>query len=343
MMLDKFLDLLTKLNDSSSRNGNQPAVSCIISDGFMPFTIEAAQQLGLSVVMFLTISAYESCFTREYLDTVIDWIPGMNIRIRDLPSFSRITDPNDHMFNFTLDSAEVASKASGIIFHTFDALEVQVLDAISAMFPNLFTIGLLQLLLNQVEQQNCTLNSIGYNLWKKETECLRWLDSKVPNSVIYVNFGIAIVVKKQQFIEVVAMGLENSNHPFLWIIRPDLVTGGGDTTMLPSEFEAKAKGKGVPMICWPLEGDQMTNCRYTCKEWGVGMEINGDEDRIRNEIQKSVRELLEGEKGKQMRNKASGWKKLAVEAAAPDGPSSKNLEKLVNEILLPKEHIPVEI
>lgn len=57
MMLDKFLDLLTKLNDSSSRNGSQPAVSCIISDGFMPFTIEAAQQLGLSVVMFLTISA----------------------------------------------------------------------------------------------------------------------------------------------------------------------------------------------------------------------------------------------------------------------------------------------
>ncbi|KAK9193793.1 hypothetical protein WN944_004492 [Citrus x changshan-huyou] len=340
MMLDKFLDLLTKLNDSSSRNGNQPAVSCIISDGFMPFTIEAAQQLGLPVVMFLTISAYESCFTREYLDTVIDWIPGMNIRIRDLPSFSRITDPNDHMFNFTLDSAEVASKASGIIFHTFDALEVQVLDAISAMFPNLFTIGPLQLLLNQVEQQN--------------------------------------FVKKQQFIEA-AMGLANSNHPFLWIIRPDLVAGGGDTTMLPSEFEAKAKGKGfiarscpqeevlnhpsiggflthsgwgstienlsagVPMICWPFEGDQMISCRHTCKERGIGMEINGDEDGIRNVIQKSVRELLEGEKGKQMRNKASEWKKLVVEAAAPDGPSSKNLKKLVNEILLPKEHIPAEI
>ncbi|KAL9452652.1 hypothetical protein AB3S75_008442 [Citrus x aurantiifolia] len=97
------------------------------------------------------------------------------------------------------------------------------------------------------------------------------------------------------------------------------------------------------MICWPFEGDQMTNCIDSCKEWGVGMEINGDEDRIRNEIQKLVRELLEGEKAKQMRNKASEWKKLAVEAAAPDGPSSKNLEKLVNEILLPKEHIPAEI
>ena len=56
-----------------------------------------------------------------------------------------------------------------------------------------------------------------------------------------------------------------------------------------------------------------------------------------------MRKLMGGEKGKQMRNKASEWKKLAVEAAAPDGPSSKNLEKLVNEILLPKEHIPAEI
>ncbi|KAH9673694.1 glycosyltransferase [Citrus sinensis] len=290
MMLDKFLDLLTKLNDSSSRNGNQPAVSCIISDGFMPFTIEAAQQLGLSVVMFLTISACSFMGYKQF---------------RTL-------------------------KEEGLM---------------KAVLQESIWILLLTGFL--VEQQNCTLNSIGYNLWKKETECLRWLDSKVPNSVIYVNFGIAIVVKKQQFIEVVAMGLENSNHPFLWIIRPDLVTGGGDTTMLPSEFEAKAKGKGFiarsTYVCWPFEGDQMTNCRYTCKEWGVGMEINGDEDRIRNEIQKSVRELLEGEKGKQMRNKASGWKKLAVEAAAPDGPSSKNLEKLVNEILLPKEHIPAEI
>ncbi|KDO64323.1 hypothetical protein CISIN_1g0372211mg, partial [Citrus sinensis] len=232
----------------------------------------------------------------------------------------------------------VASKASGIIFHTFDALEVQVLDAISAMFPNLFTIGPLQLLLYQ-------------NLWKKETECLRWLDSKLPNSVIYVNFGIAIVVKKQQFIEV-AMGLANSNHPFLWIIRPDLFPQeevlnhpsiGGFLTHSGWGSTIENLSAGVPMICWPFEGDQMTNCRYTYKERGIGMEINGDEDGIRNVIQKSVRELLEGEKGKQMRNKASEWKKLVVEAAAPDGPSSKNLVKLVNESLLPKEHIPAKI
>ena len=32
-------------------------MTCIISDGFMPFTITAAQELGIPIVMFFTISA----------------------------------------------------------------------------------------------------------------------------------------------------------------------------------------------------------------------------------------------------------------------------------------------
>lgn len=78
--------------------------------------------------------ADESCFTKEYVDTVIDWIPGMkDIRIRDLPSFVRTTDPNDIMFNYVMEAAETASKASAIAIHTFDALEGQVSDALSSM------------------------------------------------------------------------------------------------------------------------------------------------------------------------------------------------------------------
>ncbi|KDO64321.1 hypothetical protein CISIN_1g010825mg [Citrus sinensis] len=397
VMLHPFLDLLAKLNDSS--NSVNPAVSCIISDGFLPFTVTAAQQLGLPIVLLFTISACsfmgfkqfrtfkekglfpvddKSCLTKEYLSRLIDWIPGMkDIRIRDLPSFVRSTDSKDIMFNLCVEATENASKASAIIIHTFDALEQQVLNALSFIFPlQLFTIGPLQLLLNQIEEKDGMLNYIGYNLLKEETECLQWLDSKEPNSVIYVNFGSIIIMNKQQLIEV-AMGLVNSNHPFLWIIRPDLVTG--ETADLPAEFEVKAKEKGfiaswcpqeevlnhpaiggffthsgwnstieslcagVPMICWPFLGDQPTNCRYTCNEWGVGLEIinGGDDNRVsRNEVEKQVRELMGGEKGKQMRNKASKWKRFAEEATAPDGSSATNLEKLVNQVLLSEGLIP---
>lgn len=30
---------------------------------------------------------------------------------------------------------------------------------------------------------------------------------------------------------------------------------------------------GVPMLCWPFFAEQQTNCRYTCVEWGVVMEM----------------------------------------------------------------------
>lgn len=52
--LAPFSDLLVKLNGATSKN---PPVTCIISDGLMPFTITAAQERGIPIVMFFTISA----------------------------------------------------------------------------------------------------------------------------------------------------------------------------------------------------------------------------------------------------------------------------------------------
>lgn len=51
--LPYFRDLLSKLNCSP----NIPPVSCIVSDGVMSFTVEAAQELGLPEVLFWTTSA----------------------------------------------------------------------------------------------------------------------------------------------------------------------------------------------------------------------------------------------------------------------------------------------
>ena len=52
--LAPFSDLLVKLIGATSKN---PPVTCIISDGFMPFTVTAAKELGIPIVMFFTISA----------------------------------------------------------------------------------------------------------------------------------------------------------------------------------------------------------------------------------------------------------------------------------------------
>ncbi|GAU37796.1 hypothetical protein TSUD_276140 [Trifolium subterraneum] len=189
----------------------------------------------------------------------------------------------------------------------------------------------------------------GSNLWKEDTKCLEWLESKDSGSVVYVNFGSHAVLTPEQLIEF-AWGLANSKKPFLWIIRPDLVIGG--SSILSSKFENEISDRGliiswcpqervlnhpsidgflthcgwnstiesicagVPMLCWPYFFDQPTNFKYICDEWEIGMEINSNVKR--EEVEKLINELMVGNKGKKMRQNVM----------------ELNLDKVINEILL---------
>ncbi|KAB2613353.1 7-deoxyloganetin glucosyltransferase-like [Pyrus ussuriensis x Pyrus communis] len=341
-LLAPFRELLMNLNSDALSTSINPPVTCIVSDGLMsPFTITAADEIEVPIVLFYTIAACSfmgviqfralmekglvplkevSCLTNGYLEKVIDWIPGM----KDI-------HPDDIMFNFMMEITDRVHEASAVVLHTFDTLEPDVLEALSSMLPLVYPIGPLQLHLNQIPDQ--PLN-IGYSLWKEETECLDWLNTKAPNSVVYVNFGSITVMTPEHLVE------------------PDLVIG--QSALLPLEFVDETKERsliaswcpqeqvlnhpsvsltaGVPMLCWPFFGDQQMDCRYSCNEWGIGMEISNDVKR--DEVERLVRELMDGEKGKKMKNKVMVWKKLAEEATGPHGSSSKNLDMLVNQVLL---------
>ncbi|XP_059636957.1 7-deoxyloganetin glucosyltransferase-like [Cornus florida] len=380
-----FRDLLGKLNSSD----DVPPVTCVVSDGVMSFTLEVAEELGIPNVLFWTTSACgflsyayyrqlvekgftpfkdESYLTNGYLDTLIDWIPGMKgIRLKELPTFIRTTNPNDVMLNFAINEAERSHKCSAIILNTIDVLERDCLDALAPMFPPIYPIGPLHLLEKKQLPENDELKSIGLNLLKEDSGCLEWLDSKQPNSVIYVNFGSVARMTSQQLIEF-AWGLANSKQNFLWAIRPDLVLG--DSAVLPPEFEELTKEKGflsswcpqeqilthpsiggylthcgwnsiletisggVPTICWPAFAEQPTNCWFCCNHWGIGMEIT---DVHRDEVKRLVRELMVGEKGKEMKRRVMEWKKSAEETTCTGGSSYNNFyDKMVDEVLLSK-------
>ncbi|CAI8585582.1 unnamed protein product [Vicia faba] len=375
--LPHFKKLISKLNNST----DTPRVTCIVSDGTMSFALEAAEEVNVPVVLFWTNSACgfmcylqyrhliekgftplkdSSYITNGYLDTTVDWVPGIKeLRLKDFPSFMRTTDPNDVMVDFVLWECERALKASAIILNTFDALEHDVLEAFSSInnLPPVYPIGPLNFLFKDVTDKE--LNSIGSNLWKEDRECLEWLESKEPNTVVYVNFGSIAVITNEQLIEF-AWGLANSKKTFLWVIRPDLITG--ENSVLPQEFLEETKNRGmlsswcpqeevldhsaiggflthsgwnstlesvcggVPMICWPFFSEQHTNCRFSCHEWGIGLEI---EDAKRDKIEGLVRELMDEEKGKEMKEKALRLKELAIDASCgPYGSSFLNFKKL---------------
>ncbi|GKE73113.1 7-deoxyloganetin glucosyltransferase-like protein [Tanacetum coccineum] len=282
------------------------------------------------------------------------------MRLKDVPHFIRIIYPGDEfMVQFIESLLERAKKADAIVFNTFNELEGEILDTLSTIFPPCYALGPLNVLENKIGDE--ALASIKTNLWKEDHECIKWLDSKADASVIYVNFGSIVVLTSQQLVEF-CWGLAKSNCSFLWVIRPDLVAG--ENAVLPKEFlgETSDRGlltswcpqeqvlnhpsiggflthcgwnstiesisNGVPMICWAMFSDQQPNCWWSCNKWGIAMEA--DSAAKRDEIQKLVTDLMNGEKGNEIRKNAIDWKKKVEGACTdPSGSSMVNLEKVI--------------
>jgi hypothetical protein len=302
--------------------------------------------------------ADESCLTNGYLEkTIIDWIPGMlPISLSDVSSFVRTTDPDDFGLWFNITEANNCTKAGALVINTFDALEADVLAALRAEYPRIYTVGPLGTLLRRGHHGD---DSIELSLWKHDTECLAWLDAQDPGSVVYVNFGSLTVLTADQLAEF-AWGLAATGRPFLWVVREDLVRGGG---ALPPEFLTETAERcrvvtwcpqeqvlrhravgcflthcgwnsmlestaaGVPMVCWPVFADQYTNRKYACELWGVGLRL--DEEVRREQVAGRVREAMESE---EMRKSAARWKAEAEAAACPGGSSHDNLLGLVKAL-----------
>lgn len=202
----------------------------------------------------------------------------------------------------------------------------------------------------------------GFSLFNaKVTECIEWLNTKQPNSVVYVSFGSLVVLKEGQMMEL-ASGLKQTGRFFLWVVRET------ETDKIPKNFveETSEKGLivswspqlevlahksiscflthcgwnstleglslGVPMIGMPHWTDQPTNAKFVEDVWKVGVRVKADADGFvrREEIVRCVGEVMEGDKGKEIRRNAEKWKVLAREAVCEGGTSDKNIDKFVS-------------
>ena len=74
-------------------------------------------------------------------------------------------------------------------------------------------------------------------------ECISWLNLKPPNSVLYISFGSQNTISASQMMAL-AIGLEESKKPFIWVIRPPSgydINGGFRSEWLPEGFEVRMK------------------------------------------------------------------------------------------------------
>ncbi|KAF8396850.1 hypothetical protein HHK36_018485 [Tetracentron sinense] len=257
-----FRDMLISLRRSTE---DRPPLTCVIADGIMSFTIDVAEELGIPIISFRTISA--CCFWAyfcipklvevgelpfngdEDMDRPITCVPGMEsfLRRRDLPSFCRAKDLSNSTLQLVITETQNTSRASALILNTFDDLEGPILSQIRNHCPKLYTIGPLHALRKSrlpISSPAVSSNS----LWEEDRSCMTWLDSQPSKSVVYVSFGSIAVVTRDELLEF-WYGLVNSEKPFLWVMRSDFVAGKEGMRQIPAELVDGTKERGC-LVGW---------------------------------------------------------------------------------------------
>ena len=110
----------------------------------------------------------------------------------------------------------------------------------------------------------------GNNASADVIQCLQWLDSWPQNSVVYACLGTLSCVAPMQLIEL-ALGLEASNRPFIWVIREGYKSNEFKKWLSEEEFEERTKGRGLLIHGWapqlsilshPAIGGLLTHCGW---------------------------------------------------------------------------------
>ncbi|KAG6474409.1 hypothetical protein ZIOFF_068344 [Zingiber officinale] len=326
-----------------------PPVSCVVANFLIASeAVGAAEEMGIPFFVLWTTSACSLLGSLHLRDLIRRGYAPLKV--------------SSEQQTLTNSSSTVRWKkwlVPRVILNTFDEMEGKVLDAIKASLPRTLAVGPLFLLLNQMKGVPKNLN-----LFEEDRGYKEWLNSQRHASVVYACFGSLARLRSEQLLEF-AWGLADSKHPFLLSIRPDLVENveGG----LPEEFIREVEGRGwvanwcdqgrvlrhssiggflthggwnsmlesvcsgVPMLIWPRFADQFTNCRFACVDWGIAMEI--EQEVKREQIRKLVVELMEGERGQEMRKKVMKWKEMAEQATNAEGGSSyANLMRLTEAL-----------
>ncbi|TKW34163.1 hypothetical protein SEVIR_2G286400v4 [Setaria viridis] len=206
--------------------------------------------------------------------------------------------------------------------------------------------------------------SYGFHLYTPLTATTRaWLDGRPPRSVVYAAFGSISAPTAIQMAEV-AEGLCNCGKPFLWVVR------ASETAKIPENFAEKAKERGlvvtwspqlevlahpavgcfvthcgwnsttealsagVPMVAMPQWSDQPTNAKYIEDVWRVGVRVRPDEEGVvrKEEVERCVREVMDGERSMEYQQNATGWKEKAKRAVSEGGSSDNNIVEFLGNL-----------
>ena len=284
----------------------------IISDLNIPWTAEIARKCGIPRLVFHGSCCFSLCLTTcagQYKPHAIVSSDTEPFLVPGLPHPVYITKsqmPDRFFGNLGLDEffekfIEAERDTYGVVSNTFYEIEpeyVKLYEKIAG--KKVWPVGPVSLF----NTKALDMAERGNRASIDKDQVLTWLDSKKPNSVLYVCFGSLCEFPKSQLLEI-GLGLESSKASFIWVIREK--DGDG---FLPEDFEERVRDRaliikgwapqvlilnhsavggfmthcgwnsvlesvttGVPLITWPLFAEQFYNENFVLNRLGIGAGI----------------------------------------------------------------------
>ncbi|KAG2239158.1 hypothetical protein Bca52824_090018 [Brassica carinata] len=352
-------------------------VRYLINNAFVPWVCDVAEELQIpSAVLWVQSCA---CFAAYYyyqnqlvkfptktepeIDVEVPFVP-LVLKHDEIPSFLHPLAPFSSFADVILQQIKRLPKTSCVLVDTFEELERDIIDHMSQLCPEVIInpIGPLFMM------AKTTSSDIKGDISDSVNQCMEWLDSKEPSSIVYISFGTIIHLKQEQ-IDEIAHGLLNSGLSFLWVVRPPLEGLSLATHVLPPELEEKgmivewcpqervlahpavacflshcgwnstveALSSGVPIVCLPQWGDQVTNAVYLVDVFKTGVRLGrgeADEKIVSREVvEEKLLEATVGEKAVELRENARRWKEEAEASVGYGGSSDRNFGEFVDKLV----------
>lgn len=212
-----------------------------------PYIFFPSTAMCLSLFFHLpTLDEEVSCEYRDLPGPVK--IPGcVPVHGKDL--LDPVQDRRNDAYKWVLHHAGRYRLAEGILLNSFEELEPGAIEYLKRKAPGKPPVYPVGPLVN-MEQSSKSDGS----------ECLRWLDDQPNGSVLYVSFGSGGTLLYDQ-IQELALGLEMSEHRFLWVVRTPNDKAANATyfsvdsqnepfQFFPKGFLERTKGRGLVVPSW---------------------------------------------------------------------------------------------
>ncbi|XWS68061.1 hypothetical protein CRYUN_Cryun04dG0058100 [Craigia yunnanensis] len=317
----KFIKAVSLLQQPLEQVLEDCRPNCLVADAVFPWATHVARKLGIPRLVFhgtsyFTLSVFDSLLRYEPQKNVTsDYEPFEVPGIPDKIKMTRLQQPDelrdrvdDEIKKLMYEALESEITSYGVIMNSFQELEPAYVEHYrNVMGRKTWSIGPLSICNRNKEDKSQRGNAASIDA----VECLRWLDSKKHNSVLYICFGSLSCFSAAQLNEI-AKGLEASGQDFIWVVRK--VNNEDEEEWFPEGFEERMEGKGliirgwapqvlildheavggfmthcgwnstlesitagVPMVTWPLSNEQFYNEKLVTEILRVGVAVGAQE------------------------------------------------------------------